>query len=97
MVFVDADAVKADLVGVAQLVDVVGVVLAALFRVEVFVGQVDPGGAVPGGEVVGQVLVGHQMEKGDFHSNLPRRRKGPPACVGGMSGIGGGMAGGIVA
>ena len=80
VVFVDADAVKAGPVGVLQLGNIVGVIPVALGRVKVFVGQVNPGGMVLRGKVVGQILVGHQMEKGYFHGNQPRRRAGRP-CV----------------
>ena len=63
VMLVDADAVKTNLVGVAQLVNVLSVVLVALGRVKVFVGQVYPRRVVLLGEIVRQVLVWHEVEE----------------------------------
>ena len=67
MVLVDADAIETHLVGVPELVDVFGVILIALGRIEVLVGEVDPGRVMLLGKVLGQVLIGHQVEEGYFH------------------------------
>ena len=73
---VNADPIETDLVGVAELVNVLGVILVALGGVEVFIGQIDPSRVVLLGEIVRQVPVGHQVEERDFHGRLPRRHVG---------------------
>src|SRR5437762_421233 len=71
MVLVDADAVKAKLLGVLELVHVFVVHGVGLDRVEQAAVDVDPDGVVRLPEVVGQVRPRHQVEPGELHGLPP--------------------------
>ena len=67
MVFVDADAVEANLVGELELVEVLVVELVGLDRIEQVAWDVHPDAAVLILEVLGQIAVRHEVEPAEFH------------------------------
>ena len=67
VVLIDAHAVKAELIGVFELVKVAVVQLGTLFRVVVTVGQRDPGRVVGLVVVQVQIRIGHQVHHVELH------------------------------
>ena len=73
VVFVDADPVEAELVGVLEQIHVRVVHGIGAGRVEQRVGDVDPDRARRLAEVVGQVRPWHEVEPGELHGTSSRR------------------------
>jgi hypothetical protein len=78
VVFVDANAVEAEFVGVGKGVDVFAVQVVALGGVVERVGNPDPGGVVFLGEGVVEERPGHEVEEVELHARL--LREGSMSC-----------------
>src|SRR5256885_4722955 len=83
MVLVDTDAVKAQLVGVGEGVDVLAVEVVSLDGIVEAIGHPDPGRVVLGVKVRRQVRPRHQVEEVVLHIGL---RPGNPGATGGERG-----------
>ena len=79
MVFVDADAVEAELGAELELVEIAVVERMSLARVVVAVGQHDPDAAVLVLHREIELGIGHQMKAHDPHGGAPFNRAGSPA------------------
>ena len=67
MVFVEADAVEAELIGELHLVEIVVIEFGAFFRIVVLVRERHPGGAVLGDGVEIDGAIRHQVEVEELH------------------------------
>src|SRR5439155_19976004 len=65
--FIDRDAVKAELSRKLQFVEIAIVELVALLRIEISVRQYDPGSAIFLRVAHVQIGIRHEMKKEDFH------------------------------
>src|SRR5262249_55018611 len=70
MMFIDADAVEAELVGIGESVDVFAVEIMALDGVVKAIGQPDPGGIVFGVKIGREEGPGHEVEEVVLHCSL---------------------------
>ena len=73
MMFIDADRIEAELLGVDERIDVTRVFLRTLHRVVKPVGQHHPGRAVLGCFREIERPVWHKMERNKLHGAIPSR------------------------